>query len=64
MKMTAIDRKINALLTAEGYAVIEATRNERTGSFKDLNINHITYLRGRRERIFVTTHKPVRATKG
>jgi hypothetical protein len=43
--MTDIDRKINALLSAEGYAIEEATRSERTGWNNDLNANHITYAR-------------------
>jgi hypothetical protein len=59
-EMTAIDRKIHALLTAEGYAVIDTQRIGRSGFQKDLNVNQLEYLRGRRERVYVTTHVPVR----
>jgi len=62
--MTAIDRKINALLTVEGYAIEEATRSERSGWHNDLNINRIVYLRGERERVFTITHEVIEAAQG
>jgi hypothetical protein len=57
--MTAIDRKICALLIAEGYRVINTERIERSGFKKDVNVNEMEYLRGERERVFLITHEPV-----
>jgi len=30
----------------------------------DLNVNHITYLRGKRERVFITTHVAIETAQG
>ena len=56
--MTAIDRKIHALLAAEGYTVTGTRRIDRSGFNSDVNVNRLEYLRGDRERVFVTTHTP------
>jgi hypothetical protein len=55
-EMTAIDRKIHVLLTAEGYAVIDT---QRIKGGNNTNVNHVTYLRGERERVIIYTHEPV-----
>jgi len=57
--MTAIDLKINSLLIAEGYRLTNTERINRSGFNKDVNVNHMEYLRNERERVFVVTHEPV-----
>jgi len=58
--MTAIDRKIRDLLIAEGYRLIDTARIDRSGFNHDLNVNRMEYIRGERERVYLTTHKPAR----
>ena len=58
--MTAIDKKIHALLTAEGYAVVNTDRAANSGSYSDINVNRFEFLRGERERVFVITHELAR----
>jgi len=58
--MTVIDREIHDLLLAAGYRVTNTERIDRSGFNHDLNVNRMDYQRGKRERVFVTTHKPVR----
>jgi hypothetical protein len=53
---TAIDRKICALLIAEGYSVIDT---QRIKGGNNTNVNEMEYLRGERERVFLITHEPV-----
>jgi len=56
--MTDIDRKIQFLLIANGYRVINTGRNERSGFNHNVNINSMEYMRGERERVFIKTHDP------
>jgi N-formylglutamate amidohydrolase len=41
--MTAIDKKIHALLTAEGYAVVNTKRIANSGSNSDINVNRLNF---------------------
>ena len=61
--MTAIDRKIHALLIAEGYMVIETQHISGGGFNNDINVNRMEYLRGKRERAFITTHKQAKGAR-
>jgi hypothetical protein len=54
--MTAIDRKIHALLAAEGYRVVNTGRFTGTELNNYTNVNRMEYLRGERDRVFVITH--------
>jgi hypothetical protein len=54
--MTAIDRKIHALLTSEGYTIIDTQRIEGMKLNNYTNVNRMEYLCGERDRVFVITH--------
>jgi hypothetical protein len=56
--MTDIDKKINALLIAEGYTASGSNKFEgiKINGFTD--INTLEYRRGERERVVITTHAP------
>ena len=56
--MTAIDRKIHALLIAEGYRVTNTERIDGMKINHFTDINRIEYRRGERERVVVSTHRP------
>jgi hypothetical protein len=55
--MTAIDRKIHDLLTAEGYRVIGAQRIEGMELNNYTNVNRMEYMNGAGERAFIITHE-------
>jgi hypothetical protein len=61
--MTAIDRKIHDLLTAEGYRVIGTQRIEGMELNNYTNVNRMEYLHGERDRVFVITHDHDREKK-
>ena len=58
--MTAIDRKIHDLLIAEGYRTAGNKRFDGIKWNNFTNVNHMEYIRGERERVFVITHEPGR----
>jgi len=60
--MTDIDRKIHALLIAEGYTATSTQRFDGIKINNYTNINQMEYRRGEREGVMVTTHEPQKVT--
>jgi len=60
--MTPIDRKIHALLIAEGYKAAGGHRFDGMKLNNYTDINQMEYTRGERERVIVSTHAPANMT--
>jgi len=60
--LSDIDRKIHALLIAEGYRADGAKRFEGLSVNNYTDINQTEFRRGDRERVILITHKPQKKT--
>jgi len=60
--LSDIDRKIHALLIAEGYKASGAKKFEGMKLNNFIDINYMEYTRGERERVTFQTHQPQKKT--
>jgi hypothetical protein len=58
-KTSPITRKLAALLTVEGFSLVNSERMEHSGFKHDVNVNRLEYLRSERERVYLYTHEPI-----
>jgi hypothetical protein len=58
-KTSAITLKLDALLKAEGFTPLSAGRMDGPEVYS----NHLEYIRGKLERVYITTHEP-KSSKG
>jgi hypothetical protein len=55
--MSPITGKLDALLKADGFSLLDAGRRENSGNFNDTTVNRLEYMREEWEKVFIVTHE-------
>ena len=59
-KMSLITQKLDALLKADGFSLLETGCREHSGNSHDITVNRLEYMREEWEKVFIIAHeKPV-----
>jgi hypothetical protein len=55
--MSPITKKLDAMLKADGFSMLDIGRIDNSGFSRDTNVNQLEYIRGESERVYITTHE-------